>query len=85
MFDDFGMGRLAVQNMSLIIRFSILNKDGRAQFEVNSTSVEVGDYLAEFKGQHELADGVNIVLDAFKPIFKKELLSMATRKISRML
>jgi hypothetical protein len=45
----------------------------------------VENYHAEFKGTHEFADGVTIVLDAFKPIFKKEILAMATRKISKML
>ena len=84
-FDDRGTGRLAVENMTLVIRFSVVPRDGRAQFEVNQTSVMVENYHAEFKGTHEFADGVTIVLDAFKPVFKKEILSMATRKISKML
>ena len=85
LFDDRGTGRLAVENMTLVIRFGVVPRNGRAQFEVNQTSVEVENYHAEFKGTHELADGVTIVLDAFKPVFKKEILSMATRKISKML
>jgi len=52
---------------------------------VNDTIVDLEDYQAEFKGSHEFADGVTIVLDAFKPVFKKEILSMATRKISKIL
>ena len=84
-FDDQGTGKLSVQNMSLTMRFSVHTKDGRAQFEVNDTIVDLEDYQAEFKGSHEFADGVTIVLDAFKPVFKKEILIMATRKISKLL
>lgn len=67
------------------MRFSVHIKDGRAQFEVNDTIVDLEDYQAEFKGSHEFADGITIVLDAFKPVFKKEILTMATRKISKLL
>jgi hypothetical protein len=84
-FDDRGSGRIAIQNMTLVIRFSVVSHDGRAQFVVDQTSVELENYIAEFKGTHELAEGLNMFLDAFKPIFKKEILSMATRKISKML
>lgn len=52
---------------------------------VDDTIVDLQDYQAEMKGGHEFAEGVTIVLDAFKPVFKKEILIMATRKISKML
>ena len=84
-FDDTGAGKLSVSNMSLTMRFSVHNKNGRAQFVVNETIVDLQDYQAEMKGGHEFADGVTIVLDAFKPVFKKEILIMATRKISKLL
>jgi hypothetical protein len=47
----------------------IVNK-GRLELVMNDTYADLDNYTSQFNGTNEMAEGVTMVLDAYKPKFK---------------
>lgn len=84
-FTDEGFGTFFFKNMTLNAKYKMVNKNGKLEFQLNHTANELDNYTTQFNGTNDMAEGVTMVMDAYKPNFKKELTSMCSRKLALVL
>lgn len=82
---DQGMGSVKFENMNISLKLTPFNQDGRLQFELWDSLIEVEDYKFKLQGSSNFSQAVELTLNKLKDMFKDELLNILARKASKSL
>lgn len=82
-FSDQGTGHVGITDFDASLHLSPYSKDGRIQFDFEDAILDVLDFNVEFHGNSEISEGLEMIINQYKSVFKNELINILARKLTK--
>ena len=78
---DQGSGSITIKDFMVHVNVMPSSKDGRLQFNFIDSFMEADNIDGNFKGQTEIIESVQLIMNHFKTFFKEELTNIISHQL----